>query len=190
MEVNFNKNSWHARFYSYAYGERYLPQNLCPYFWKVVAAIVVLPFTWIGYLPVLDMGRESLAMKAAPTLVIKLVWALLSIYSFAILHKCFGVGANASSWLSWTIGAPILGAIVFGFFYVAGLAIKALAEKVTKNREAKREMEFLTPKPKEDNFVLAFVKAKKQEYCPSINWTDGQEEKKEEKPVSDAAGQG
>ena len=48
MEVNFSKNSWHYRFYRAAYGS-HPPQSLCPYFWAIVWAIIVLPFTFVGY---------------------------------------------------------------------------------------------------------------------------------------------
>jgi len=51
MEVNFNEDSWHSRFYSATYGDS-LPNNLCGHFWKVVAGLILLPLTCWTYLPI------------------------------------------------------------------------------------------------------------------------------------------
>ncbi len=48
MQLTFKTSSIHARFYRWMYdeSERYLPKNLCPYWWSLVWAVVTLAFTW------------------------------------------------------------------------------------------------------------------------------------------------
>jgi len=42
-DIKLNKNSWHNHLYSELYNTNILPDNFCPYFWKVMFALITLP---------------------------------------------------------------------------------------------------------------------------------------------------
>jgi hypothetical protein len=51
--MKLSKNSWHYKFYALSfncYSKSFDTINFCDYFWKLVLAFVLLPFTWISYL--------------------------------------------------------------------------------------------------------------------------------------------
>lgn len=43
MEVRLNRNSWHTRFYRWAYGSEPRYWSLCPYFWTIVICLIASP---------------------------------------------------------------------------------------------------------------------------------------------------
>lgn len=44
MQVTFNKSSWHTRYYKWIFQKTELPKSLCPYFWSMVAGVLLFPF--------------------------------------------------------------------------------------------------------------------------------------------------
>lgn len=48
MNVTLNQNSWHFKIYSKIVGSR-PPKTLCPYFWSLVAILVLSPFLLLIY---------------------------------------------------------------------------------------------------------------------------------------------
>ncbi len=47
MKIDFDTNSWHARLYRFTYNSE--PQDsLCPYFWSIVYATIMFPFSYLG----------------------------------------------------------------------------------------------------------------------------------------------
>jgi len=76
-DITFNTTSWHYRLYKRAYDTTKLPDNLCPYFWKVAFVIVTLPISWIcvlvnwsvPYTPKLAMGIVMHLVLAAATII-------------------------------------------------------------------------------------------------------------------------
>jgi len=64
MEVAFNERSWHLRLYQYSYKTENMPKNLCPYFWAVLIAIPMLPFSVLGYLNHKYLSEECEPFKA------------------------------------------------------------------------------------------------------------------------------
>jgi hypothetical protein len=65
MEVTLSKEAWHYKLQEYCFlsykGDVYndfeetanIPQNLCPYFWRTVLCIFLLPVAWLG-----EIGRR------------------------------------------------------------------------------------------------------------------------------------
>lgn len=43
MEVRLNRNSWHTRFYRWAYGSEPRYWSLCPYFWTIIICLIASP---------------------------------------------------------------------------------------------------------------------------------------------------
>jgi hypothetical protein len=47
MNVTLSKTAWHARLQTFVYGNADL-NNLCPYFWRTIGAVIFLPAAWLG----------------------------------------------------------------------------------------------------------------------------------------------
>ena len=62
MEVTFNKKSWHFKYYSWVLETTNTPKSLCPYFWSMIALIVLSPivlfFKLIIFLSDLNIDRK------------------------------------------------------------------------------------------------------------------------------------
>ncbi len=90
--VTLSTNSWHFKLQSFVYGSHAAsPErmfNLCPYFWMVIAALIlllpVLPFKLLGYLfdavdkhflfPAVERFEEALSDEQAVTLYMENEW--------------------------------------------------------------------------------------------------------------------
>ena len=47
--IEIDKDSWHGRLTRYVWGYFHIQDtpSICPYFWSVVCAIIVVPFYWV-----------------------------------------------------------------------------------------------------------------------------------------------
>lgn len=180
MEVNFKKDSWHAKLYSVGYGPwTKLPANLCPYFWKVVLLVALMPISWLGY-AVKSIRHDEIQWKVMFTLLFKISFLIAGMPALTIL-KVNGITGLGAVVFSYTIGAALFVAFLAGVGFLINKGIDKLVAWNYRERPSKPQ------KPKEDNIVLAFVKAKKQKYCPVINWHDETKEEKKKEPLSEAA---
>ena len=153
--------SWHYLLYRSTY-VKYPPNNLCPYFWSLIIAILLyIPIT-ILRLPELirmlimerkiEIDEKTSAMGAN-------MWVIITILSgFTILHinlikAMFNTYSYDSSLANITV---IIDLIIIAI--VAGhLIYKNIYEKEPN---------------KETNIVEEFIKAKYYKYCPKIEWVD------------------
>jgi magnesium-transporting ATPase (P-type) len=178
--MKLNKNSVSSRLYKWFYGvSEYqgLPNNLCPYFWKVVLMyLTIIPYVLIS-IPVVvydmfDKQYENGERKTGERLGISvgiyiglfilttLISAILaffikiepkSLFEFLVIGGC----------IFWT-GLLVLG-IMKGIDYVREYST------TDKSYYSETENKWVYKKTKV-NLTTEFIKAKYNKYCPKIDW--------------------
>ena len=173
--MNLNVNSTSAKLYRWFYATEDMPQNLCPYFWKLVLLwFFILPYSILS-LPVILMDskspeRRDIGERAATGVLIWFVLGcLLSMLFFFTIFwlkfpkDSFSSCAQMTGAVCWFVG------IVVGTFQ----GIKWLREK-WQNRHIKYDEDgyriWHPVQPKQDSIIVAFTKAKYNKYCPKIDW--------------------
>lgn len=48
MNVNFSRSAWHYRLQYFVFGKQSRTNNLCPYFWTTILALLFLPTSILG----------------------------------------------------------------------------------------------------------------------------------------------
>tara|TARA_R110000868_G_C10910514_1_gene764929 strand:+ start:830 stop:1384 length:555 start_codon:yes stop_codon:yes gene_type:complete len=178
--MRLNKNSVSSRLYKWFYGvSEYqgLPNNLCPYFWKVVLMyLTIVPYTLFS-IPVVvydlfDKQYENGDRKTGERLgnsvgiyiglfvvagLISAILALFIKFEPKSLFECLVIGGC----MFW------FGLLVFGVIEGA----KHLREWSTRDYGYYDETQekWITKKAKV-NMTTEFIKAKYNKYCPKIDW--------------------
>lgn len=156
-----NKNSLHAKLYEFTYSS-YLPDNLCPYFWKLVWAIIVLVPNFIIQFPALiiqifSKSSDDCGDRRGMGTVIYIIGFFLSLYFKITFHLIKGIFNCYSYSQEFAIWGGIINTIIF--IISAVFFIKYLLGKRRKRIEEKRP-----------NIIVEFAKAKYGKYCPKIDW--------------------
>lgn len=143
MEIR--KNRWHAKLYNIAY--KRLDQSLCTYFWKLVLALVLLPFTFIWYLIPCTRNNEGLSGYIFCSLVTTF---------FIIIGRTIGSDIFGDfSFVSGLVGFVLT---VVGSALIVGILI-LIAYLLHLAGETKRE-----------TLIGERFKGFKNKYCPRIEW--------------------
>lgn len=147
--------SWHFWLYNQFFSTRWrMPSNFCPYFWKIMLSIIIfipaivicIPF-WI-ITPFVDEKPSRIGTDFGAGFA-------TSAIGFVIVHM-IGMFFSHNKTV-FAIG--IFGWIIVGAFLIGGL-VSYLADNVKFS----------------DTFVGKFVTAKKNKYCPMIDWEEKQED--------------
>lgn len=143
--MNLSTNGIPARFYKWSYGatDGTLPRSLCPFFWKLILAILLLPVT-------------------LPTLPVQLIFpSLRDNDEWSLAGRFFFVCLTAVTLLAiGLIGLTAVNAPLTFFSTVAGVAAVVLfviTGIVIKDSESAE-------------IVVKRVIAYKENYCPPIFW--------------------
>jgi len=155
-----NKKSIHARLYKITYSSA-LPQNLCPYFWKLILATVVFIPNFIIQLPVLiydlftggdnDSPKEKIENGFFTYFALGLLFLYLT-SQYYLIKAAFGC-------YSYEKGFANGGLIVDGF--IVGLITFGVIGSIFEKRQNN---------DKEPSIISEFIKAKYNKYCPKIDW--------------------
>lgn len=178
--MKLNKNSFTSKLYKWFYGVgeyQGLPNNLCPYFWKVVLMyLTIIPYVLIS-IPVVvydlfDKGYENGDRKVGERLGIS-VGVYIGLFVLAAL-----ISAIAAIFLKVDKGSLFEFLVVGGCLIWAGLIIIGVIEGVKYLREYsttnesyydENQHKWVTKKTKV-NMTTEFIKAKYNKYCPKIDW--------------------
>ena len=182
--MKLNTNSLNAKLYCWFYGKTayHLPSNLCPYFWKLVLAWVLLvPYSLFCTLYILtheifDTKYENGDHKTGERMGVSLLMNGIIIMLLLMINVVvwFFVDYTPKSVFSELLAPGVMlwiVAIGFGIYY----GIKALAEHIKESRIPRDENGYrIYPeyKEKKPNLLVEFVKAKYGQYCPKIDWTN------------------
>lgn len=171
--MKLRENSWHCQTYLAAY-PRPLPEDFCSYFWKVMAALVLLPFL-VPYLvgrrleelcddtsPVAFSPWESLGHRILASV---LLWAAGVLGPFTV-----GMGVNnipdIPLWLQfvpWLTGATIL---------VVGLGILVVCVNFQEYLSERKSRASVKARVETEGFFSAKIRSVRGRYCPRIDWED------------------
>jgi hypothetical protein len=182
--MKLNSNSISSKLYRWFYGTNDLPNNLCPYFWKLVFAwFIVIPYS-LFCVPFILMELFDKNYKFTDNSTGKRIGYSLLTYSLL-----FFVGCMLSS-IVWFFIQPekgsfynFMGALGF-LLWVASIIIGVVeGYKAYKEWNYNRKIKYdengyrIWNQPKEEKtyLVVEFVKAKYNKYCPKIEWNDGNE---------------
>ncbi|MES3018205.1 MAG: hypothetical protein V4721_10520 [Bacteroidota bacterium] len=155
-----NTKSIHAKLYTFTYTTD-LPNNLCPYFWKLVFATLVFIPNFVIQTPALIWNFFSktftdLNEKRGVGFVIYVAITILSFIGFTNYHLIKAL----FNYYSYDHGAAVNGGIID-----SGIAIcliwSLIAYWIRKHRKYS---------PPKDSVLKEFVKAKYNNYCPKIDW--------------------
>lgn len=180
--MKLNANSLNAKLYCWFYGKSsyHLPNNLCPYFWKLVLAWALLvPYSLFCTLYILtheifDTKYENGDHKTGERMGISLMLNGILFLLFLMINvivRIF-VAYDPKSVFSELLGPGIMVWVIvigFGLYY----GVKALVERIKESRIPRDENGYrIYPeyKPKKPNLIVEFVKAKYGQYCPKIDW--------------------
>lgn len=142
--LRINRNSWHYRLWSVGRPSNHKPRNLCRYFWYCV------------FVSVLGLVISGLAFGGLVGLI-------------------YLIATNPTE---FAIGTGMLILIVGVAAGSVWMIQKMIARKREREEERRRRIrEGLEPPPvpkppKEPSVLLAFLKAKKERYCPLIQVVD------------------
>ena len=161
--MKLDQNSLSAKLYRWFYKTDTMPTNLCPYFWKLVTAVIFgLPVAilTVPYMVIYhkDDSRNSFGERIVISLVIWFFIAAI-ICMISTLGLFFYI-PNKSS-LLWVMMAV-------GFCLWSCLILVGITWAITKTKEHLQSKNSNTEKT--DNIIVEMVKAKYHKYCPKIDW--------------------
>jgi hypothetical protein len=183
--MKLNKNSFTSRLYKWFYGVsewKGLPNNLCPYFWKVVLMyLTIIPYALIS-IPVVvydlfDKQYENGDRKVGERLGIS-AGVYIGLFVVAAL-----ISAIAAIFLKVDKGSLFEFLVVGGCLFWAGLIIIGVIEGIKYLREYSttnesfydHQQERWVTKKTKVNMTSEFIKAKYNKYCPKIDWVGDNE---------------
>jgi hypothetical protein len=171
--ITYNKKSIHARLYKFTYDDK-LPNDLCPYFWKFVFALVVFIPNFIIQLPAkilyffMKKYKKDFTSRYTPGGG-RSVGLLCYVGIFIIYMYLYGL----IEWIkmifntySYSTPAAHFTMIITGLTAVIFLTI-LFAKYIKKKVDG-----FDCDKQKKSNIIKDFIKSKKEKYCPKIEWLD------------------
>jgi hypothetical protein len=178
--MRLNKNSVTSRLYKWFYGVREwegLPNNLCPYFWKVVLMyITIIPYVLFS-IPVVvydlfDKHYSNGDRKTGERLGVSFGVYIGIVIVSALIMAIVGlfVTFEPKSFLEQLM---VGGTIFWVFLIVIGIieGIKYLREYTTSDKSYyDNELNDWVVKKTKFNMTTEFIKAKYHKYCPKIDW--------------------
>jgi hypothetical protein len=180
--MKLNRNSISVKLYRWFYGTVRLPENLCPYFWKLVLAyILFIPYSIfcipnILFMEVLNKNYENGDHSTGARMGISFGYYLIA---FVLLCMVTAAGYLFVDYEKDGFFDRILpGGILF---WIAGIGIggyhgiKYLIERYKEKRDYyidENGRRWYKSKEKTDNIIIAFTKAKYNKYCPKIEWVN------------------
>jgi hypothetical protein len=154
MELKLN--SWYVWLWNYTYNEK-LPSNLCPFFWKLVLAIILFIPNFILRLPLVIGNIFNKKIEKESSALGGFIWFLL--YSFTLMtYTLFHFFMYLFDADSYDSSAALCGGIVLVslgiiiiYYYLYNKSY--YLENTLKN-----------------NIIISYTKSVYGKYCPRINW--------------------
>jgi hypothetical protein len=159
--MELKTKSWYVWLYNYTYNSK-LPENLCPFFWKLVTAIILFIPNLILRLPVsiVNMitkdgfhkgdGRTGIGIIIY-TIVTIIIFYIIGIYHYILWALNFD---NYNSTLA-TLGGII--SIIICILIIREIWIKKNVKYTLEDKIS-------------NNIIVNYCKSWYKNYCPKINW--------------------
>jgi len=140
-----------------------MPTNLCPYFWRLVTAVILSPLLAIYTLPyeIINYKRSRWDTYADILGTSLAYWFFIAaiICMISLLGLFFYMPDTDS--LLWVM-------MVFGFCAWASIIVVGIGWGI--NETVKYLKSKKSDNEKTDNIIVEMVKAKYHKYCPKIDW--------------------
>lgn len=166
-EPHLKGKSWHAKLYLNSTEgvkrETDLPDNFCPYFWRLFWYIITLPFTCVGLLFISNDYDKYWLVNGVAT-----------IGSFVVMISCWVFGVITTGWLISVSWWAVIPHIIIGFLWLilAFLILETILflwnwcwRWIPKNEYKHEDTE-----KKESSLIWVKWKAFKEKRCPMIHW--------------------
>lgn len=186
--MQLSKTGKLAIFYRWSYGKStdQLPNNLCPYFWKLVLAFFLLPITWVSFIWgfkiqmdydwkndrfIIDKDFAHYFNYNKPDfMLVKRFFTGISIYGLLteiVFVISLLLNMEISFWdfivkISAFTGIGIIGSMILILLYFLSKAIIRTHQRVITSSTYKETKHIL-----EETYVSV-----KENYCPKINWSE------------------
>jgi hypothetical protein len=161
--MKLNQKSLSAKLYRWFYKTDTMPTNLCPYFWRLVTAVILSPLLAICTLPYEIINyKHSRRDTYADILGTSLAyWFFIAaiICTISTLSLFFYIPDEDSL---------LMVMIVFGFCVWTYLIIVGIIWSIFNTEEYLKSKK--SDDEKTDNIIVEMVKAKYHKYCPKIDW--------------------
>ena len=177
--MKLNKNSISSKLYRWFYGTNDLPNNLCPYFWKLVLAwLVLIPYSLVCLpsiiMEVYEKDYKYNDVSTGKRIGIGALCYILLFFIFCMLSFIgwFFVLPTKDSFYAFagSIGIFVwIGAIVIGIIEGCREFNEWNYRRKIKYDENGRRI-WNEPKEEKTYLVVEFAKAKYNKYCPKIDW--------------------
>lgn len=166
------ENSLHAKLYKFTYNNE-LPNNLCPYFWKLVFSSLIFIPNFLLQLPTLIINifssnkSNDCGDNRSVGLAVWLALFILFLYGkatynmiLAMLHSYYFDSKFANAGVAINIAF-----IVVAIFLVSKYFYNSYKKKKTIANGGLYTEEEETP-----SIIAEFFKAKYNKYCPKLEW--------------------
>ena len=192
-EVNLSKSAWHTKFYKWATGKSVKWNNLCPYFWSLVSLLLIssLILLWkivktvfngaVSGVKYVDSvvpkakktnstkkvktkkpkSNEELKRKEKRADVAKTVFNWIG-YVFVGLYFLWVFVLIVMGFIKLFTSCGALMAFVYIFAFIGVIAFLVLISFLLGSYFQSDT----------HSMVVGIFRAKKQKYCPHINWRD------------------
>ncbi len=178
--MTINYNSFSSKLYRWFYGTNKMPNNLCPYFWKLIIAFVLAIPIFVLTLPfeiAQLFAKKTLEDFDKTPIHIRL---FISVLTVLFLICVAAVLAPISLFFGYVPekGTLIQDLFILGtFIWILVLFFGSIKLfDYLKDRYSSNSGNRKRNKVKGDNILIEFVKAKYNKYCPKIEWVDNKTE--------------
>ena len=181
MKLKFN--SLTARLYRWFYMESGMPENLCPYFWKLVLMWLLMVPTVILTLPVITTKQKPDGAIARLILgfalwvffgIVIVALAPITIFFWGFLGQKSVIGnLQAFGIFLWVV--ILMVSIIFGVVHLLK-TIKDRRNHIRRewvwdhNGDYVKNPDYIPYEP-QASIIIEFIKAKYKKYCPKIEWS-------------------
>jgi len=160
LKLTLQYRSWHSRLWHYVY-ESEPPTNLCPYFWGLIASVILAPFAFLYYhWPKTDLKFPQFEVPEPGYrfgLVI-MVSVMLAFFLYGILE-------------GWRTPLALLGiaGMLFGGIYLVSFIVDRYSAMKPKNT-ALAKGKVKAKVEKNPSMTWLWLKSFKTKACPCIDW--------------------
>lgn len=180
--MKLSKKSWHSWVYQFFYGfDNDMPGNLCPYFWKLVLALILFIPCFIIQLP--TMIGESIFNRSGgrnnndyvyrqgvfSTELNPVILGLFVNVMLFFIVGMVGMWFNLSGDNALFVGGVIGWVIALVTFFVWAKQEDKWHEWFSRKHDGEVGGVVATIE-KRPNILTEFIKAKYNKYCPKIDW--------------------
>jgi hypothetical protein len=174
--MKLSKNSISAKLYQWFYLTNNLPNNLCPYFWKLLLMyVLIIPYFIVSLPCLISDYKEYFDSK-------KYYWQsfnerfFVGLAFYFILFIIFlMLTALSHIFINYTKDSLFFYFSMVGFcFWLLGIVfliihlITSISNKIKYRRNLINDDD--DDNEKKPNIVIEFIKAKYNNYCPKIDW--------------------